>query len=75
MIWSEKLGKEIGTYGSLGGLIINATPFIQSTKNTVVTCRICKGVGCNSITHPNGLVTLNPCVLCKGKKRRSNRIG
>jgi hypothetical protein len=75
MIWSEKLGKEIGTYSSLGGLRINPKPFIQSTENTTVICRICKGVGCNSITHPNGLVTLNPCVLCKGKKRRTNRIG
>ena len=74
MIWSEKLGKEIGTYNSLGGLRINPKPFIQSTTNTVVTCRICKGVGCNAITHESGLVTLNPCVLCKGKKRRSNRI-
>jgi len=75
MIWSEKLGKEIGTYNSLGGLRINPKPFIHSTQNTVVTCRICKGVGCNAITHTNGLVTLNPCVLCKGAKRRTNRIG
>ena len=75
MIWSEKLGKEIGTYNSLGGLRINPKPFVHSTQNTVTTCRICKGAGCNAITHPNGLVTLNPCVLCHGAKRRSNRIG
>ena len=74
MIWSEKLGREIGTYGSLGGLIINAKPFIQSTKNTVVTCRICKGIGDNIICYPNAPL-LNKCVLCKGEKRRSNRIG
>jgi len=74
LIWSEKLGYEIGTYNSLGGLRINPKPFRQSTQNTVVTCYICKGVGCNAITHPNGLVTLNQCVLCKGAKRRSNRI-
>ena len=74
MIWSEKLGHEIGTYNSLGGLRINSRPFIQSTTNTTVTCRICKGVGLNAITHESGLVTLNPCVLCKGAKRRSNRI-
>jgi len=75
MIWSEKLGHEIGTYTSLGGLRINPKPFRQSTQNTIVTCYICKGVGCNAITQTNGLVTLNPCVLCKGVKRRSNRIG
>jgi len=75
MIWSEKLGHEIGTYNSLGGLRINSRPFIQSTTNTTVTCRICKGCGLNAITHESGLVTLNPCVLCKGKKRRSNRLG
>ena len=75
MIWSEKLGHEIGTYDSLGALKILPKPFIQSTTNTTVTCRICKGVGLNAITHENGLVTLNPCVLCKGKKMRSNRIG
>ena len=75
MIWSEKLGHEIGTYNSLGGLRINQKPFIHSTLNTIVTCRICKGTGLNAITHDNGLVTLNPCVLCKGDKRRSNRIG
>ena len=27
MIWSEKLGHEIGTYNSLGGLKINPKPF------------------------------------------------
>jgi len=74
LIWSEKLGYEIGTYNSLGGLRINPKPFIHSTSNTIVTCRICKGTGLNAITHPNGLVTLNKCVLCKGGKRRSNRI-
>jgi len=75
LIWSEKLGHEIGTYNSLGGLRINAKPFIHSTLNTIVCCRMCKGCGLNAITHTNGLVTLNPCVLCKGDKRRSNRIG
>jgi hypothetical protein len=74
MIWSEKLGHEIGTYNSLGGLRINAKPFRQSTENTIVTCLICKGTGLNAITHPNGLVTLNPCVRCKGIKRISNRV-
>jgi hypothetical protein len=74
MIWSEKLGHEIGTYNSLGGLRINPKPFIHSTLNTIVTCRICKGTGLNAITHESGLVTLNKCVLCKGIKRRSNRI-
>jgi len=74
MIWSEKLGHEIGTYNSLGGLRINSKPFTHSTLNTVVTCRICKGTGLNAITHPNGLVTLNPCVRCKGIKRISNRV-
>jgi len=69
MIWSEKLGHEIGTYNSLGG-----QPFVHSTQNTIVTCRICKGTGLNAITHASGLVTLNKCVLCKGVKRRSNRI-
>jgi len=63
MIWSEKLGHEIGTYNSLGGLRINP-----------VTCRICKGTGLNAITHESGLVTLNKCVLCKGIKHRSNKI-
>jgi len=74
MIWSEKLGHEIGTYNSLGGLRINAKPFRQSTENTIVCCYICKGTGLNAITHPNGLVTLNPCVRCKGVKRISNRV-
>ena len=74
MIWSEKLGQEIGTYNSLGGLRINPKPFRQSTQNTTVTCYMCKGWGANALTHPNGLVTLNPCVLCKGKRRRSNRV-
>ena len=74
MIWSEKLGHEIGTYNSLGGLRINAKPFIHSTEKTIVTCRICKGCGLNAITHESGLVTLNKCVLCKGVKQRSNRI-
>jgi len=32
MIWSEKLGYEIGTYNSLGGLRINPKPFIHSTE-------------------------------------------
>ena len=75
MIWSEKLGHEIGTYNSLGGLRINQKPFVHSTQNMIVTCRICKGTGLNAITHSSGLVTLNKCVLCKGVKRRSNRIG
>jgi len=74
MIWSEKLGHEIGTYNSLGGLRINEKPFVHSTLNTIVTCRICKGTGLNAIAQTSGLVTLNPCVLCKGVKRRSNRI-
>jgi len=74
MIWSEKLGHEIGTYNSLGGLRINPKPFTHSTQNTIVACRICKGSGLNAITHPNGLVTLNPCVRCKGIKRISNRV-
>ena len=74
MISSEKLGHEIGTYNSLGGLRINAKPFRQSTENTIVTCLICKGTGLNAITHSSGLVTLNPCVRCKGIKRISNRV-
>jgi len=74
MIWSEKLGHEIGTYNSLGGLRINPKPFRHSTENTIVACLICKGGGVNAITHPNGLVTLNPCVRCKGIKRISNRV-
>ena len=74
MIWSKKLGHEIGTYNSLGGFRINPKPFRQSTQNTTVVCYICKGVGCNAITHSSGLVTLNPCVLCKGAKRRSNKV-
>jgi len=74
MIWSEKLGREIGTYNSLGGIRMLPKPFTHSTSNTIVTCRICKGTGLNAITHTNGLVTLNKCVLCKGDKRRSNRI-
>jgi len=74
MIWSEKLGHEIGTYNSLGGLRINAKPFTHSTQNTIVTCRICKGTGLNAITHSSGLVTLNYCVRCKGVKRISNRV-
>ena len=74
MIWSEKLGKEIGTYNSLGGLRINPKPFIHSTENTTVTCRICKGVGLNTVCYPHAPL-LNKCVLCHGAKRRSNRIG
>jgi len=74
MIWSEKLGHEIGTYNSLGGLRINPKPFRHSTSNTIVACTICKGTGLNAITHPNGLVTLNYCVRCKGVKRISNRV-
>jgi len=74
MIWSEKLGHEIGTYNSLGGLRINPKPFRHSTLNTIVACTICKGTGLNAITHPNGLVTLNYCVRCKGVKRISNRV-
>jgi len=74
MIWSEKLGHEIGTYNSLGALRINPKPFRHSTENTIVTCLICKGGGVNAITHPNGMVTLNPCVRCKGIKRISNRV-
>ena len=74
MIWSEKIGHEIGTYNSLGGLRINPKPFRQSTQNTIVTCYIGKGVGCSAIIHPNGLVTLNYCVKCKGVKRISNRV-
>ena len=74
MIWSEKLGHEIGTYNTLGGIRMLAKPFIHSTLNTIVSCRICKGTGLNAITHQSGLVTLNKCVLCKGAKRRSNRI-
>jgi len=74
MIWSENLGHELGTYNSLGGLRMLPKPFIHSTPNTIVACRICRGTGQNAITHDTGLVTLNPCVLCKGVKRRSNRI-
>jgi len=74
MIWSEKLGHEIGTYNSLGGLRINPKPFRQSTQNTFIACTICKGTGLNAITHPSGLVTLNYCVRCKGIKRISNRV-
>jgi len=74
MIWSDKLGHAIGTSNSLGGLRINPKPFIHSTSNTIVTCRICKGIGLNAITHESGLVTLNKCVLCKGIKHRSNKI-
>jgi len=74
MIWSEKLGHEIGTYNSLGGLRINPKPFTHSTQNTITTCRICKGTGLNAITHSNGLVTLNYCVKCKGIKKISNRV-
>ena len=68
MIWSEKLGHEIGTYNSLGGLRINPKPFIHSTLNTIVTCRICKGTGLNAITHTNGLVTLTHVYYVKALK-------
>jgi len=73
MIWSENLGHEIGTYNSLGALKINPKPFIHSTENTIVCCRICKGIGLNTICYPNAPL-LNKCVLCKGEKRRSNRL-
>ena len=64
-MYSQNLGhfSQLGKYKKLPKL------FLHSTKNTWVTCSVCRGTGQNSIIHDSGQVDLRMCVNCQGRKK------
>jgi len=64
MLSSQRL--ELGPMNNLGPLRKLPKLFLHDTKNTYVTCPVCRGTKCNTIAHENGTASISYCSCCKG---------
>ena len=71
MLSSQRL--ELGLMNNLGPLRKLPKLFLHNTKNTYVTCTVCRGTKCNTIMHENGTATIQYCGCCNGRGIISNR--
>jgi len=71
MLSSQRL--ELGPINKLGPLRKLPKLFLHDTKNTFVTCPVCRGHKTSTIAHQNGTASIEYCPCCKGKGIISNR--
>ena len=72
MLSSQRL--ELGPINKLGPLRKLPKLFLHDTKNTLVTCPVCRGHKTSTIMHENGTATIQYCPSWHGKGIISNRF-
>jgi len=70
MLSSQRL--ELGPINKLGPLRKLPKLFLHDTKNTFVTCPVCRGNRCSTI-YNDYTASIQYCPCCKGKGIISNR--
>ena len=71
MLSSQRL--ELGPMNQLGPIRKLPKLFLHDTKNTYVTCPVCRGTKCNTIARENRTASIQYCSCCKGTGIISNK--
>jgi len=64
MLSSQRL--ELGPINKLGPIRKLPKLFLHDTRNTYVTCPVCRGTKCNTTAHENGTASIFYCSCCQG---------